>query len=383
MSVSQILKTVALLLVLAASAVHGQEAAPPAEQHLVQNDQADWALKVELNHPDGNYVIGERLEIRVQAPRDCYINILNINPDGEFGVLWPMDEKTSNFVKAGGTVQFPDNQKEQNFVFRACEPAGRELVVCMATETPLNIKDREEYRKFLEFMKQANSVSPSGVDNFNGFVTQIERKPNGWSAQVVEIVTRREQTEVTPVNPVTPAESPARPQADKPTPPAPVQTARPSLDGNLIRFDSEDGQVRVLMPAHAKVQDSTDDIQGYEATIRVVSADGSRERSALCFKDIAVKRATIQGDRELLALVVEDEIKKYGKEESQIDRREVVVPGYFAEEITVVTSGVTIRSRVCVSKTEFRVNYLTYAGLSGTETDPEVEAVFESLERVN
>jgi hypothetical protein len=378
MSVNPIYKTVALLLVLAASAVHGQEAATLAEQHLIQNDQADWALKVELNHPDGNYVIGERLEIRVQAPRDCYINILNINPNGEFGVLWPMDENTSNFVKSGGTIQFPDNREGQNFVFRACEPAGRELVVCMATETPLNIRDREEYRKFLEFMKQAISVSPSGLDKVKGFVTQVERKPNGWSAQVVELVTRRPgQDEVAPLTPVEPT---VRPQPNKPTPPAPVQTARPSLDGDLKQFGSEDGKVRVLMPASAQIKDSKAEIKGYEATIRIISSLGDQGRSVFFLKDYLVNQAAVVDARKVLADAVDGQITALSTEESQVHRREIEVSGYVAEEIVIVSPEITIRIRVNVSETDFRINYLSYAGLPGTEADPDVEAIFESLE---
>jgi len=81
---------------------------PAPAQHLIDNNSADWKLNVRLNHADGVYAIGERMSIEVASPRECYVHIINVNPEGRFEVLWPMEARTSNHVTAGQTVKFPD-----------------------------------------------------------------------------------------------------------------------------------------------------------------------------------------------------------------------------------------------------------------------------------
>lgn len=162
---------------------------PAAVQHLISNSAADWQLKVQLNHADGIYSIGDRMKIDVYSPRECFVHIVNITPQGAVNVLWPMDDKTSNKVVSGHTVTFPDQGNHPNYVFEATAPVGKELVVCFATRTPLNLKSDEGARVFKDFLNEVTEVTTHPLIQLKSFVTRVEPEKSGWTAIAFELIT--------------------------------------------------------------------------------------------------------------------------------------------------------------------------------------------------
>ena len=180
------------------SAVHAEDtpgtARPAAVQHLITNSAAEWNLDVQLNHADGIYCIGDRLTIEVHSPRECYVHIVNVNPKGEVNVLWPMDSRTSNRVSSGQKVIFPDRGSHPDFFFEATAPVGKELIVCFATQTPLNLKSPDDARMFGEFLNEVSGISPNPLTRLRSFVTKIEPEKSGWTATAFELVTNEKTT---------------------------------------------------------------------------------------------------------------------------------------------------------------------------------------------
>lgn len=182
---------------------------PAAVQHLISNSAAEWNLRVQLNHPDGVYQIGERMTIQVSSPRECYVHIVNVNPHGEINVLWPMDSRTSNRVSPGEEVVFPDRGNHPDFVFEATAPVGKELIVCFATKTPLNLKSPGDARMFDEFLDEVSEISPNPLTRLRSFVTKVEPEKTGWTATAFELETRDKNA------PPTPDSGPVLPEAPK------------------------------------------------------------------------------------------------------------------------------------------------------------------------
>ncbi len=98
-------------------------------------DKADY--KVNLQSNQSSYKIGDTLVINCQVQQEGYINVLNVGPGEEKAtVLFPNQYHKDNLVKAGTTVTIPG--PGDNFVLRAREPKGKNLVVVLLTQKPIN-----------------------------------------------------------------------------------------------------------------------------------------------------------------------------------------------------------------------------------------------------
>lgn len=162
-----------------------------AYQQQIGNPKANWHLQVTTNHTDGVYKVGDALSLRVTAPRCCHVHILNVNPKGDIRVLWPIKAGDPNQVASEQTIVFPDPDWDSKVTFVAREPIGKELIVCLATDAPINLKQPDQARRFAEFLEGVASVSPAPLARLRSFVTRVEPKPDGWTATAISIETVR------------------------------------------------------------------------------------------------------------------------------------------------------------------------------------------------
>lgn len=160
-----------------------------ASQYTVAlNSEAGWDLNVELNHPDGLYKVGDKLELRFSSPsKPAHVNLFNIGPDGKVCLIWPNEYHTENKVNQAETVQFPTPGSK--VTLRARAPVGKELLVLLATERPLNLRDPDEARKLAEFLENVKSRDKSPLTQLRSFVAEQE-KTYGWSGKAIEITTQ-------------------------------------------------------------------------------------------------------------------------------------------------------------------------------------------------
>jgi hypothetical protein len=176
-------------LVVAPLVCFGVETNNAAKQHQIENPRCSWKLDMQINHPNGVYKVGEDLEITVEVPRDCYVHIININPNGEFSVLWPLKEGESSFVKEKQKISLPATDHQPKIQFQATQPVGKELIVCFATTRPLNLKQEKDKKMFLDFLVGVEKVLPTTITKIKSFVTMVQQDDAGWTANAVEVTT--------------------------------------------------------------------------------------------------------------------------------------------------------------------------------------------------
>lgn len=177
------------LILAPAAIVHGdlKATAAAAQYSVCLNSEAGWGLNAELNHCDGMYKIGDKLELRFSSPtKDAHVHLFSIGPDGKICLIWPNDYHPENKVKQGETVQFPT--PGSNLAFRVQAPVGKELLVLLATERPLNLRDAEESRKLAEFLELAKTRQ-APLAQLRSFIVEQE-KTFGWAGKAIEITTR-------------------------------------------------------------------------------------------------------------------------------------------------------------------------------------------------
>lgn len=84
------------------------------------------------------YRVGEPVEIKVDVPKDGYLNVVTVDSKDQATVLYPNQFATTNAVKKG-IVQLPSADME--FVLPAQEPLGPTLVVAFLSQEPINLRE--------------------------------------------------------------------------------------------------------------------------------------------------------------------------------------------------------------------------------------------------
>ncbi|MFO1062274.1 MAG: DUF4384 domain-containing protein [Pirellulales bacterium] len=193
------------------SMIYAADGSNPIVFSTIENPSADWNLIVSLNHPDGRYLIGDAMQIRVESAKKCYLHIINVNPNGEISVLWPLEGQGSNLVEPGAQVAFPPKIGDTQFRFEATAPVGKEHVVCLATSTPLNLRQKEDMSRFDNFLSSVSASKAPQIAKLRAFVTKIERNASDWTAKLINIETLAAAES-------TPAQQPGKPDAPTTTP---------------------------------------------------------------------------------------------------------------------------------------------------------------------
>jgi hypothetical protein len=84
-----------------------------------------------VDRPDTTYAFGETVRMFVQTTKDAYVNVLNVDPDGETTVLFPNRYQSADFVRANQPVEVsPRNSGAQIVVTGS---VGTELIKVLAS----------------------------------------------------------------------------------------------------------------------------------------------------------------------------------------------------------------------------------------------------------
>jgi len=105
----------------------------------VKKIESSFPAKVRVWTDKPNYRLGEEITFHVQVVRDCYLNLININPNGDLTLLFPNQHHPDNFVHAGQTLNIPENY--YGFRLKIQPPCGFENVYALASDRPINIFD--------------------------------------------------------------------------------------------------------------------------------------------------------------------------------------------------------------------------------------------------
>ena len=135
----------ALLLMLPATLVFGQ--APDAQGYIDRDAQyvdrikVDRYLDVEIwtNHSDGDYYVGDAIDLNFRANRDAFVAIYSVDTRGRVHLLFPTSPTDDNFVYGGMTYSLPGPDDDYDLVVTG--PEGVENVQIIASRERFPIPD--------------------------------------------------------------------------------------------------------------------------------------------------------------------------------------------------------------------------------------------------
>ena len=94
---------------------------------LIPDNDNDWNFTISPNVQDGIYHDGDFLTLWLYSERDCFFRITHIDVNGEIQVIYPVNSKDDNFIRAGNIRLIPDNT-----FFKLGPPYGEEVIVAAA-----------------------------------------------------------------------------------------------------------------------------------------------------------------------------------------------------------------------------------------------------------
>ncbi len=90
----------------------------------------DLQVEVWVDRPDGIYYDGDEIKIFVRANKDCYINLVYHDAEGNTILVFPNKENLNNKIEGNKVYKVPGE-----YVIKP--PFGREILKVVASETPL------------------------------------------------------------------------------------------------------------------------------------------------------------------------------------------------------------------------------------------------------
>lgn len=101
-------------------------------------------FKVRLSVADESrrdFRIGEKITFRVEAEKDCYILLINMDSRGNFHIIFPNQFHQDTLIRANTAVVIPDDDmRKRSFDFEFSIPAGEETIKLIASTRPLNLE---------------------------------------------------------------------------------------------------------------------------------------------------------------------------------------------------------------------------------------------------
>ena len=141
------------------------------------------SISVKISPSKPKYKNNEPISFTAKVSEDSYLYLLLIQNDGEIFSLYPNENQTNNFVKAGETIIIPD--KNSGVVFAAGEPFGTDRIKAIASKTKLNL---------FHTSKIAGSPFSQVEEKGDRFTRGIKQVVTGlpasdWNSAEVEITT--------------------------------------------------------------------------------------------------------------------------------------------------------------------------------------------------
>lgn len=162
-------------------------------QQVLYNAESSWTIDVELNHQDGVYRVGDLLSVSILSPKNCYLHIFNLGPDGKLNVIWPTDPNISNQILANERTNFPDPRNGRSITISATEPVGAELLVFVACTSQLrldSVAESRSERDDTDFVSDASRL----VNNVREYMKSSDVPSDGWTI-LGRVVTTKSSTE--------------------------------------------------------------------------------------------------------------------------------------------------------------------------------------------
>lgn len=102
-------------------------------ERIVNNSKFMVAMRADKKR----LALGENINFSVISSRDGYLNIIEVEPNGNLNVIFPNKVATDNRVSADREKLVP--QDIGGFKFKAQEPQGESIIAALVTDTPVNL----------------------------------------------------------------------------------------------------------------------------------------------------------------------------------------------------------------------------------------------------
>jgi hypothetical protein len=116
----------------------------------------DPGFQVTISGLESSYVEGQEARVRITATRDCYVYLFTVAADQSVTVFFPNKYRPNNRLKAGQTIEFPDdNDGRKGIQFIMEMPQGQrshtnEWITAIAVKRPVDFLSGTQIQEALE-----------------------------------------------------------------------------------------------------------------------------------------------------------------------------------------------------------------------------------------
>ena len=119
------------------------------------------AFNIDIWTNKKRYRLGEEIRFYFRSDQDCYLTLVDYEPNGKVKVLFPNQFFQDNFVKGGKTYIIPG--KEYGFKLTIEPPTGTERIKAIATTNPLSLFDLDFTKGFFPPVERTNMRGMRGI----------------------------------------------------------------------------------------------------------------------------------------------------------------------------------------------------------------------------
>jgi hypothetical protein len=169
-----------MALLLAGCATPPPTTAPVVDPLGLGNSRAPFAVTLRTEREPLR--IGDRLQLRLQATTDGYLNLYFINSAGNTGQLL-----TNYPIRANETVFFPPASSKR-LEYAPTPPAGVQTFILVTTHRPLNLFGRQDIKNAKRPrtpVAEFNLTGPQFVNRLRGAMRQWP--PQAWNAASIQL----------------------------------------------------------------------------------------------------------------------------------------------------------------------------------------------------
>lgn len=161
----------------------------------ISNPNPPFKVKISVAEERQDFRIGEKIVYNVSCEEDCYLLMLNLDPEGNFHVIFPNQYHKDNFRRGGELFQIPDEKmRKDDFELQLFPPAGEETVKVIATNTRLEVEGlnlnvfQEKFKTISGSAMRKSSPSRELADEIYSMLERGSRKKGfRWSEGTVVV----------------------------------------------------------------------------------------------------------------------------------------------------------------------------------------------------
>jgi hypothetical protein len=134
---------------------------PDPLAELAKLTQEKPSFKVEIWTEKKVYKVGETIRFNFRSDQDCYLTLVDYEPNGNVKILFPNRYRQNNFIEGRKTYTIPGS--DYGFKLTVEPPLGVERVKAIATTEPLSLFNLEFSETFFPTVERNNLQTMRGI----------------------------------------------------------------------------------------------------------------------------------------------------------------------------------------------------------------------------